>query len=267
MLLFDHVRAKQIEVIKSCKKEVADFISSIDTSKLKLILLSGSVARGTFMPEENGGAIDLIFFTRDKTYNPTIELGRDLEAHIPGHFIKFRDVYLQIKIYNDAYLSIFTKQHEAEKYAFLESEILLSNDEYIEETIKDIIENKVPDNIIDLYRRAFGYCRYLMSDYKVDRWKNRNAVLQLNVNLNHALNQAIRCLFYINGKYYPAEDRALYFSLNLERIPRGLSEIYKKILMNSEDTLESYNKRELLFKRELLGFISRTAKNQYQERK
>jgi predicted nucleotidyltransferase len=260
MQLFREIREKQLDQIIACRVIVNDFIGTIDTSKLKLIMLSGSVARGTYIPGEQGGAIDLIIFTKDKSYDPRSELGRDIEPHIPGHFIRFKDQHFQIKIYDDSYLLNFSNQSEAEKYAFLESEVLFRNDNHMDDLINKIIVEKVPDEITELFRKAYGYSRYLLNDYKVDRWKNRNAVLQLNMNLHHALNQAIRCFFYINKTYYPAEDRALYFSLNLKKIPADLEEIYNKLLLISDDSLGNYLQRENLFKRKILGFISRMGK-------
>lgn len=252
------IREKQRIFIQSQLDLAHDFINTKLTNieEIKSVLLSGSVARGTFMPDKFSGAIDLTLIVDDiSTFNKEKHLGK-MEEPIPEYFIKVNDNYFQFDFYDFEKLYNFRNLSEANKYALLESKVILDkNDEYskiLKSQISKIKNTEIPDNLHNIK----NYIHYLLSDYKVDRWKNRNAVIQLHSNLNKAIECFIKCLFYINGFYSPAEDRALYFTFNLDNLPndfkKNIFEVYKILDYDIND----YERREKIFKEQLLCFLN-----------
>lgn len=102
---------------------------------------------------------------------------------------------------------------------------------------------------------ALGYIHYLISDYKKDRWYRRDAFIQLHENLNTAIRAGIRSLFYLNGFYSPAEDRAIYYSHSLPKLPENYSELILQVCNQNTDSEEDYFRREKLFMGKIVGFI------------
>lgn len=252
------IRKKQEDFIKKQILITNQFIdNNIKTNKqIQSCMISGSVARGTFMPGKESGAIDLILFVENKDdFNANEALGPDLEKHIPGHFIKKDNNFYQIKIYDEQYIFNFIENNEAEKYSFFESRILLDKTKILGETINKLYNEIAKVEISENYQRSFRYMNYLINDYKVNRWIKRKAIIQLNQNLTKAINISIKCLFYINGKYSPAEDRALYFSFELEKKPEKYEKIIRNLSLVKELTLVKYMEREKLFKDRIIEYI------------
>jgi hypothetical protein len=65
----------------------------------------------------------------------------------------------------------------------------------------------------------------------------------------------ICCLFYKNNSYVPAEDRALYYSFTLEKLPENYGTLIYDL--KNQDTLseDDYNRRESLFRSLILDWI------------
>lgn len=82
----------------------------------------------------------------------------------------------------------------------------------------------------------------LISDYKKDRWYRRDAFIQLHENLNTAIRAGVRALFYLNGFYSPAEDRAIYYSHSLQKIPENYAEVISKACNQKTDSEEDWEK-------------------------
>jgi len=165
------------------------------------------------------------------------------------------NTFYQIKVYDEKYLINFVENNEAEKFSFFESRILLDKTKILGVTINKIYNEIVKIEISENYQRSFRYMNYLINDYKVNRWIKRKAIIQLNQNLSNAIEISIKCLFYINGKYSPAEDRALYFSFELEKKPENYKEIIIDLLLVKELTLVKYMERVKVFKDRIIEYI------------
>ena len=106
---------------------------------------------------------------------------------------------------------------------------------------------------------SLGYIHYLISDYKKDRWYRREAFIQLHENLNTAIRAGLKALFYLNGFYSPAEDRALYYSFSLQNLPYNYEELILQIYNQKSDSEDDYFRREKLFMEGIVDFIENTA--------
>jgi len=256
METISEVKKKQYELINQKQKSISDYINTFNKEQIESVLLSGSVSRGTFMPGTYGGAIDLTVFVKSqKNVNYDDLFGLDIDDKIPGHFIKYKDDFFQIKPVSYDFIDKFAENSEAEKFAFLESRLIYDQEKKYQKAIELLKKQIVPDDIRRINKSAKGYMYYLINDYKVDRWKNRNAVLQLNNNLNISIQYAIKCLFYKNGKYYPAEDRALYFSLELDQKPDNFESLLVDLQIIKNKKLSEYLRREKIFKDRLVKYI------------
>ncbi len=254
---------QQKDFIKKLKDKTLDFIASIDTSEIESILLSGSLARADFFPriKENGecdGMVDLIVM-RKKGSSITAEaiFGPDQDPPIPYHCIKVDSVWFAILFTDFIDSEKFKGFEEARKFSVLESQILFDpNNSYKNELVK--INQFVKEDLKDKLNNALGYIHYLISDYKKDRWYRREAFIQLHENLNTAIRAGVRSLFYINGFYAPAEDRAVYYSHSLEKLPENYPALISQACDQRTDSEEDYCRREKIFMEEIVDFIERT---------
>jgi predicted nucleotidyltransferase len=225
--------------------------------EIKSCLLTGSIARGDFWPGKYGGAVDLTIFVENiSKFNADEILGKDLEKNIPGHFIKHNDRYYQIKIYDEKYFENFFENHEAEQYAFLESQILFDKTAMLEQRTLNISMQIVDTQLPDKLRSSVGYANYFISEYKTDRWKRRNAITQLNKNLDSAIDLCIKALYYKNKKLSPADDRALYYSHALENLPIDYELLMEQLVETRSNNIEAYEAREKLFRDNFLSFFT-----------
>lgn len=145
---------------------------------------------------------------------------------------------------------------EAQKYALFESNILYDAEQkYENELIK--IKQKATEEIKNKLSGDFGYVNYLISEYKTDRWFRRDAFIQLHENLNNAIKVAVRCLYYLNNSYAPAEDRSMYYSLSLQKLPCDYEKIIAKVCNQNTESKEDYLAREKLFKETIVCFIEK----------
>ncbi len=258
MIDFNEVKKQQSQNIESCFRQTQRFIQQHIESNTKIIscLLSGSLARGDYWPGKNGGAIDLMLFVRDtNSFDAALHLGPDIDPHIPGHFIMTDGIYYQIKICDQDYIENFAGKPEPEKFAFLESKILFDKSSQLQKQIKRIKDTILRKQIENNYESALRYARYLINDYKTDRWKRRDATAQLHQNLNRAIEQGIKALYYLNGKYCPAEDRMIYYSYNLDKKPDLYVELIDELMLIPSLSMEAYLAREEYFKEKFLSFL------------
>lgn len=251
----DYIIQLQKDYINSIKEQVISFINQLPKNKIQSILLSGSVARGDYQPGYLGGKVDLTIMKKNGSSISADELfGPDEDPGIPFHCINWNGIGYQIAFHDPINCDYFIRLDESKKFALLESIILYDSDnEYLKnlELIKQI--NPVEQN--NELNKCISYSEYLLSEYKRDRWFRRDAFLQLHENLNISIRLMIKCLFYINGKYAPAEDRRLYYSLSLEKIPNDYDELILKLNNQITNSESDYLQREKLFKETLAKFV------------
>lgn len=252
MITLKKVQTKQKDFVESKRKIAIKYAANLNHQNIKSVLLSGSVARKTFMPGSYGGMIDLtvIVNSKDNLDCNTI-FGKDTEPDIPFHCIKYGNDAFQIKIIDQQNFEHFMDFQEPEKFAILESEVIKDSEKYFS-SFQNNLEPEVKSEIEKLYNDRKGYIYYLLSDYKTERWFMRKAYLQLNQNLDIAINNYIKCLFHLNKKYVPAEDRMLYFSCNLNNLTDDFESKIEKLFIVSEISEKNYKEREEYFKKYFL---------------
>jgi hypothetical protein len=74
-------------------------------------------------------------------------------------------------------------------------------------------------------------------------------------NLNIAIELGINCLYYLNKKYVPAEDRKLYYTYELEKLPNNYEELIVKLLKQKIDSKKDYERRKKLFMEEFVAIL------------
>ena len=250
---------QQKNFISELKQKTLDFISKIDKTEIETILLSGSVARGDYFPGKYGGMTDLIIMRKPGSMiSPEELLGENQDPGIPYHCVCSEGNWFEILFSDFIDIEKFQMLDEARKSAIMESTVLFdkagkygSQSEKIKELTREYCRKELKRNI--------EYIRYLISDYKKDRWYRREAFLQLHENLNTAINAGIKCFFYINDLYPPAEDRRLYYSFSLKELPENYREKIPDLKTQIAGDKNDYFRREKIFREVLLNFIEKKA--------
>lgn len=258
----EQIIIQQKEFIKKMENAAVNFIDSIDKSQIETILLSGSVARGDYFPQknENGedeGMIDLIVMKKDGSSITAEELfGKNQDPEIPYHCIKVEGIWFQILFTDFITCQKFASFDDPRKFSVLESKILYDSNNRYKKELEEINKNKA-EECKRKFEEKKGYIYYLISDYKTRRWFRRDAFLQLHENLNTAIRESIYCLYYLNNSYAPAEDRMVYYSLSLEKLPKNYENFILELKNQTTDSLENYKLREELFKTNVLSFLEK----------
>ena len=249
------IRIQQKEFIENLRNASAEFIKSVDTAEIETVLLSGSVARGDYFPGGFCGMVDLIVMRRPGSIVIATELfGENQEPDIPFHCVRFGDVEFQILFTDFISPERFKSFDEARKFSILESAILYDKNGSYESALSEIKKIQTAE-CAELLKSRLGYIHYLLSDYKKDRWRRRGAFLQLHENLNTAIRLAVSALYYKNNSYASAEDRQLYYSLSLDRLPENYEPLIIDLKSQRSDSEENYDHREDLFRKTLLAFL------------
>jgi len=251
------IQKKQTVFITKLLVDINKYVQNIDKNELQTVLLSGSVARGDYYPGKFGGMVDLIVLKKtDSVISPQDIFGKDEEPNIPYHCITWNNISFQIHFIDFVDYKIFQTLDEARKYSFLESKILWDENDIFSKEL-EIIEKYSRVDQLNKLNSSLGYISYLLSDYKKDRWYRRNAFTQMHENLNTAIRLIIQCLFYINNQYSPAEDRRLYYSYSLIKLPENYEEILNKLYEQMILSETDYIKRENIFNNYFLAFVNK----------
>lgn len=250
------IKNEQSDFIRDLVVSTNEYINSLDKKELQAILLSGSVSRGDYYPGEFGGMVDLIVMKRPGSAVTAEEIfGKDEEPEIPYHCVTWNGIGYQIHFADFIGQDAFFALDEARKYSLLESRILWDVDGAYENALRG-----AGDDIREDQNRMLGNClgfiNYLLSDYKKDRWLRRDAFNQLHENLNTSIRLMIQCLYYINDKYSPAEDRRLYYSYSLANIPGEYDRKIRKLYKEDMASRSNYLGREKLFRKWFLDFVN-----------
>lgn len=258
----NQIAEQQKSFIEKTVNAVKTFISSLDKTHIQTVLLAGSTARGDFFPGEYGGMVDLIVMRR-KNSRATAEdiFGANQEPFIPYHCIKIAegaakkdDLWLEIDFRDAVTLENFEKLEEPRKFSILEGKILYDDSDAYKSELAKILELQKTETA-RLFDGAMGYINYLLGDYKTDRWYRRGAFVQLHENLNTAIRAAVKCLYYINRSYQPAEDRFFYYSYTLQKLPDNYEKLMTELAKQQIDSCEDYLRREKLFKENFLKYL------------
>jgi hypothetical protein len=241
------IQKKQHSFITDRIKRANDFLETIPKTELEAILLSGSVARGDYYPGKFGGMTDLTIMKKEES-RLTVEMmfGKNEEPAIPYHCIKRNGEWYSIAFHSFIDANTFQKFEESKKFALLESRVLWdNNNRYIKELEK--IKKLARAEQRKALESSLGYIRYLLSEYKKDRWQRREAFSQLHANLDTSIQIGINCLYYVNGKYAAPQDRRLYYSYELEKLPDNYEKIIEALSKQDIYSETDYKRRETLF--------------------
>jgi hypothetical protein len=244
---------RQKDYIQKMRDHANNFINSLDKNKIETILLSGSVSRGDYCPGKNGGMIDLIVMKKEGTKITPEELfGKDEDPFIPYHCIRWNGEWFAILFTDFVDCNTFEKFNEPRKFSVMESKILYDPNEKYKNGFKKIKEY-VEKDLEGKLKETLGYLKYIIGKEK--RWEIREAYPHMHNNLNIAIELGICCLYYFNGKYAPADDRKLYYSYELEKLPKNYDELLVKLFEQKIDSKEDYERRKKLFIEEFIEMI------------
>jgi hypothetical protein len=242
---------------QNLRKEVTEFVAAIPRRDLASILLSGSTARGDFCPGRFGGMIDLTVMVNVGSKVRTSDIfGENEEPEIPYHCVKRGGNWYQIAFHEFIDHRKFQLLDESKKFALLESEVIWENEGCYSREYEIIRKYALVDQN-KLKGECLGYISYLLSEYKEDRWFRRDAFVQLHANLNTAIQHALKCLFYMNELYAPAEDRRMYYAFSLPKIPSGFASLMASLHQQQIDSESDYERRKNLFNDQFLDYINR----------
>jgi len=237
------------------RERVDSYVVSVPKDALSAILLSGSVGRGDFYPGRLGGMIDLTVFKKPGSNIAAYELfGENENPEIPFHCVNRNGDWYQIWFSEMLNGEGFRQLVEARKFDLSESILLWQRDMTYSDA-DEVFKGIAAKETMEGYNERLSKIRYLLSEYKVDRWQRRKEPEQLHVNLSAAVDLAIGCLYNLNGKYAPAFDRMAYYSYELEIKPTDYGSLLRALVTVKIGSMRSYRNREQAFKTRFLQFL------------
>jgi predicted nucleotidyltransferase len=255
MYKFSEMVEKQKDYVQKMRKYAKSFIKTIDKSQIDTILLSGSVSRGDYCPGKKGGAIDLIVMKKDDSSITVEELfGKNENPNIPYHCTRWNGEWFQILFTDFIDCNKFKELNEPRKFSVMESKIFYDpNKRYSNELKK--IKKHVKDELNNKLKSTLGYLKYIIG--KEARWEIRKAYPHMHNNLNIAIELGICCLYYFNGKYAPADDRKLYYTYELKKLPKNYEKLLIKLFEQKIDSKEDYERRKKIFFEKFIGLMQK----------
>jgi hypothetical protein len=253
MLKLSEMYAKNKDNIKRLITHTNNYLKIIDKNNIETILLSGSVIRGDYYYEPLKGCIDLTVMIKENT-NVTAEeiFGKDEIPPIPYHCVLWNGEYFQIAFHEFIDSERFINLPEPKKYALMESKILYDiNKKYKTESVK--IKKVAKDEQKQLLSKTKSYINYIVG--KNAKWDKRQAYSTMHQNLNFAIQLGIKCLYYKNNKYAPADDRLLYYTFELEKLPSNYEKLMEELSKQKYNSKTDYERREKLFKEEFMSIM------------
>ncbi len=201
-------------------------------------LLAGSVARGDARTGPFGLYIDLVIVAEErKDINLTDVFGPNIEPYTPKHCIKFKCTGLAIELTTRKDLLDIRTRWESEIYARQESIVLYDKTGFLQKWKAEaftITKEQKRDRALAYYFRS----QYLVGQYRVEKWKHREAWVQLAQIGNEAVECYCSFLYCINNLFIPRKDWLAYLTYGLsEKMPdheHVLEEIYT-IIPTEED--------------------------------
>ena len=244
---------RQKDYIKKMRNHANNFIGSIDKNEIETILLSGSVSRGDYCPGKKGGMIDLIVMKKERSKITVEEIfGNDEHPYIPYHCIRWNGEWFAILFTDFIECKRFKEFTEPRKFSVMESKILHDpNNKYKKEL--ETIQKYVEEELKNKLKETLSYLKYIIG--KEARWEIREAYPNMHNNLNIAIELGICCLYYFNGKYAPADDRKLYYTYQLEKLPKDYEQLLIKLFEQRIDSKEDYERRKKIFMEEFISIL------------
>ena len=136
----------------------------------------------------------------------------------------------------------------------MESKIFYDpKNKYKKEFVK--INSFVKKDLKEKLEKTLGYLKYIIG--KEARWERRKAYPHMHNNLNIAIELGICCLYYFNRKYAPADDRKLYYSYELEKVPKNYEKLVVELFKQKIESRKDYERRKELYFGEFLSIFEK----------
>jgi hypothetical protein len=244
---------RQKEYIQKMRNHAYEFLNSIDKNEIETILLSGSVSRGDYCPGKNGGMIDLIVMKKEGAkISPDEIFGPDQHPYIPFHCIRWNGEWFEILFTDFIDCNKFKEFDEPRKFSVMESKIIYDPDGKYKNGL-ETIEKYAEEDLKNKLKGTLGHLKYIIG--KEPRWEIREAYPHMHNNLNIAIELGICCLYYFNGRYAPADDRKLYYTYELEKLPKDYEKLLVKLFEQKIESKKDYERRKKLFTEEFIGIL------------
>lgn len=249
----------QRDFVAKMKEYAVEFAEHIDKSDIQAVLLSGSVARGDFYPGEYGGMIDLVIMKKSgHCFDAEKILGKDEEPDIPYHCVRRNfygsEICFEIDVRDFVSAEQFEQLDESRKFSIIESEIIYDAGNLYRNEFQKILLLKDKELHI-LFDSTLQGIDWMLSPYTTDKWFRRQAFVQMHWNLNSAVRMGVKCLYYKNGSYVPPENRMLYYTYTLEKLPEQYSRLIAALFRQNIESYADYERRGKLFREQFLGFL------------
>jgi len=245
MYKFSEMIIRQKDYVQKMREHANNFIKQLNKNDIETILLSGSVSRGDYCPGVEGGMIDLIVMKKENSKITVEELfGPNENPYIPYHCIKWNGEWFAILFTEFINCERFKEFTEPRKFSIMEAKIIYDLNGNYSNELKNL-NIFVEQELKKMLKDKLGYLKYIIGKEK--RWKIREAYLHMHNNLNIAIEIGICCLYYFNGKYAPADDRKLYYSLELPKIPLNYDRLIESLFDQKMSSKEDYERRKKIF--------------------
>jgi hypothetical protein len=195
------------------------------------VLLTGSVARGDARRGPYGLQIDLTIVVADRIdINLSDIFGPSIEPYIPYHCVNVEGQGFAIEVMTVNELNSIRTCRESVIFAKQESMVLFDRTGLLTKWKLEafaLTDEQIRARAMQQYFRF----DYLTNDYRIEKWKHREAWVQITQNANEAVECYCNFLYCINGWFIPRKDWLVYLTYELnERAPNHtelMNELYK----------------------------------------
>jgi predicted nucleotidyltransferase len=195
------------------------------------VLLTGSAARGDARKGPYGLHIDLSVVVADKNDIDLTEIfGPSVEPYSPYHCVDIEGQIFAIEVVTLKELIDIRTRWEPVIFAKQESVILFDRTGLLTKWKKEIFSISDEQMHMRAMQQYFRY-DYLTNDYRTEKWKHREAWMQMAQNGNEAIECYCNFLYCINGWFIPRKDWLVYLTYELpEKAPEHeelMTRLYK----------------------------------------
>jgi predicted nucleotidyltransferase len=195
------------------------------------VLLTGSAARGDARKGPYGLHIDLSVVVADKNDIDLTEIfGPSVEPYSPYHCVDIEGQIFAIEVVTLKELIDIRTRWEPVIFAKQESVILFDRTGLLTKWKKEIFSISDEQMHMRAMQQYFRY-DYLTNDYRTEKWKHREAWMQMAQNGNEAIECYCNFLYCINRWFIPRKDWLVYLTYELpEKAPEHeelMTRLYK----------------------------------------
>jgi hypothetical protein len=234
------VQRSEVEHYRSCAARFAEHAAS-DVPGVIGVLLSGSTARGDARTGPHGFLVDIVI-VHDATVaiDPVAAFGPGTEPDLPFHCVEFDGLGFALEFATLEQLRAVRAQPESVVFARNESVVLADPAGELarwKATAFAITEQQIRDRAMAQLSRY----RYLVGEYRIEKWAHREAWIQIGQLFNEACECYCFFLHSVNGRFMPRKDWLPYLTYQLPIRPVDHDEIVRAMYGagNSEAVLRT----------------------------